>query len=69
MELADKQWEVIEPLIPEGLSGPNRKGRPRRNSREVLDAILWILRTGAPWKDLPDRYPPPQPATGDTRNG
>ncbi len=33
MELTDKQWEVIEPLIPEGLSGPNRKGRPRRNNR------------------------------------
>ena len=59
MELTDKQWEIIEPLIPEGLSGPGRKGRPRRDNREVLDALLWILRTGAPWKDLPERYPPP----------
>jgi len=60
MELTDTQWEVIKPLIPEGLSGPGRKGRPRRNNRDVVDGILWILRTGAPWKDLPDRYPPPQ---------
>ena len=58
MELTDKQWEIIEPLIPDGKNGPGRKGRPRRNNRDVLDAILWILRTGAPWKDLPDRYPP-----------
>ena len=57
MELSDKQWEIIEPLIPSGRSGSGLKGRPRQNCRDVLDAILWILRTGAPWRDLPDRYP------------
>ena len=36
------------------------RGRPWRDSRDVLNGILWILRTGAPWKDLPDRYPPYQ---------
>jgi transposase len=58
MELTDKQWELIEPLLPEGKSGPGKKGRPRRNDREILNGILWILRTGAPWKDIPGRYPP-----------
>ena len=35
-------------------------GRPWRDPRDVLNAILWVLRTGAPWADLPRRYPPPQ---------
>ncbi|WP_413790055.1 transposase [Leptospira santarosai] len=33
------------------------KGRPRTDARSILNGILWILRTGAQWKDLPDRYP------------
>jgi transposase len=36
------------------------RGRKPRDPREVLNGILWVLRTGAPWKDLPDRYPPHQ---------
>ena len=34
------------------------RGRPWRDLRDVLNGILWVMRTGAPWKDLPDRYPP-----------
>jgi transposase len=34
------------------------RGRPWRSSREVLNGIMWILRTGAQWADLPERYPP-----------
>lgn len=60
MELKDEQWSVLEPLIPVAPVREDGRGRPRRSSREILDAILWILRTGAPWKDLPDRYPPYQ---------
>ena len=53
--LTDKVWEKIEPLLPKLKS----RGRPWRSNRQVLDGILWILRTGAPWKDLPERYPSP----------
>jgi len=60
LELTDEQWQVLEPLILEPPRREDGKGRPRRNSREVLDGILWILRTGAQWADLPDRYPPYQ---------
>lgn len=54
--LSDEQWELIKPLLPEAGEKPNG-GRPRRNDREVLEGIFWILRTGAPWADLPREYP------------
>ena len=60
MDLTDKQWEVLEPLIPDPPRREDGRGRPWRDPREVLNGILWILRTGAPWKDLPERYPPYQ---------
>lgn len=55
VRLTDEQWEKIEPLLPELGS----RGRPWRDSREVLEGILWVLRTGARWKDLPKEYPSP----------
>ena len=58
MELSDKDWEIIEPLLDEPPS--DKPGRPWRGNREVLDAIFWVLRTGAPWRDLPEKYPPYQ---------
>jgi transposase len=42
---------LLPPLRP-------RTGRPARDHRTILDAILWVLRTGAPWRDLPERYGP-----------
>ena len=39
---------------------PDGKGRPWRDSRDVMNGIIWVLRTGAPWYDMPDRYPPYQ---------
>lgn len=52
--LTDQQWKLVEDLFPP----PARTGRPRRDRREVLDAVLWILRTGAPWRDLPADFGP-----------
>ena len=60
MDLTDEQWERIEPLFPMAKSGPGKRGRPAQPSRAILEAVLWIMRTGAPWHDLPSRYPPHQ---------
>ena len=60
MDLTDEQWTILQPLIPEPPRRPDGRGRPWRDAREVLHGVLWILRTGAPWQDLPERYPPYQ---------
>ena len=49
--LTDAEWSFFEPLVIE--TGPKR-GRPPADHRRVLDGILWIARTGAPWRDLPE---------------
>jgi transposase len=56
MDLTDEQWQVLEPLIGDMPRRADGRGRPWRSSREVLNGILWILRTGAQWHDLPERY-------------
>jgi transposase len=58
MKLTDAQWELLEPLFEIATEGG--RGRPRRDARGVLDGILWILKTGARWCDLPRQYPPYQ---------
>jgi transposase len=50
--LTDNQWAKIEPLLPKLKS----KGRPWADNRKVLEGILWVLRSGARWKDLPAHY-------------
>lgn len=52
-ELTDKAWREIEPLLPS-----NGRGRRWREHRQVINGILWKLRTGAPWRDMPERYGP-----------
>jgi transposase len=51
-ELRDDQWALIEPLLP----AHKGRGRPRADDRRTLNGILWILRSGARWKDLPPKY-------------
>jgi transposase len=54
-ELSDEQWEKLAPLLP-----PQKPhvGRPAHDHRLMVNGMLWILRTGAPWRDLPERYGP-----------
>lgn len=56
-DLTDAQWGILDGLIPEPLRRPDGRGRPWKDRRPVLNGILWVLRTGAPWSDLPERYP------------
>src|SRR3970040_92673 len=59
MDLSDAQWAILKPLLqPRGRS--EGRGRPWRDARAVLNGVLWVLRTGTPWHDLPSRYPPYQ---------
>ncbi len=52
-DLTDAQWERLRPLLP---PQKPRTGRPARDHRAVIDGILWVLRTGSPWRCLPERY-------------
>ncbi len=52
-DLTDFEWCAIEPLLLN-----KRRGVPRVNDRRVLNGIFWVLRSGAPWRDLPERYGP-----------
>jgi transposase len=54
-ELTDAQWAELAPLLPP--SKP-RTGKPNRDHRTLVNGILWKLRTGAPWRDVPERYGP-----------
>lgn len=56
-DLTDTQWEILDELIPEPPRREDGRGRPWKDRRAVLNGILWILRTGAPWADVPERYP------------
>src|SRR5262245_60097187 len=55
-ELTDKQWSLIAELFPVPQPSP-KGGRPARDARECFDGICWFLRSGARWKDMPDRFP------------
>ena len=55
-DLTDKEWAIIERLLP-GADG-RKNGRPREDDRRVLNGIFFTLRTGSPWRDLPERYGP-----------
>jgi len=52
--LSDDEWNRIADVFPK----PAATGRPRRDPRTTMDGILWILRTGSPWRDLPEEFGP-----------
>lgn len=54
-ELTAEQWLLVEPFV---LQNATRTGRPARDRRTLVNGIFWILHTGAPWRDLPERYGP-----------
>ena len=54
LRLSEEQWQRVESTVPRCKSG----GRPPRDRRTLLDGMLWILRTGAPWRDLPEEFGP-----------
>jgi len=54
-ELTDEQWALVEPHLPRSKA---RTGRPPSDRRTLLNGIFWILSTGAPWRDLPERFGP-----------
>ena len=58
MDLTDEQWAALESLVPAQERAPPgpRGGRPYLPARTVMNGAMWILRTGAPWADLPRRY-------------
>ncbi len=58
VRVTDAQWARIQPYLPKSVRSP-RGGRPRADDRACLEGILWVLRTGARWRDLPEAYPSP----------
>src|SRR5438445_2883544 len=51
--MSDRPWERVSPLLPPQQPAT---GRPNKDHRTVISGMLWLLRTGAPWRDLPERY-------------
>jgi transposase len=54
-ELTDAQWAELAPLLP---PTKPKTGKPNHDHRTLVNGILWKLRTGAPWRDVPERYGP-----------
>lgn len=56
MDLSNEQWRLVDTIIPADPVRADGRGRPWSDRRKALEGALWILRTGAPWQDLPPRY-------------
>ena len=54
-EVSDEQWEKLAPYFG---NKQGKMGRPQADNRKLFNGVLWVLRTGAPWRDLPDYYGP-----------
>ena len=62
MDFTNEQWQLVENILPEDPVREDGRGRPWSDRRKVFEGVLWILRTGARWQDLPPRYGPYQTA-------
>ena len=51
--ISDEHWARIQDLLP---GRPGQHGKPAKDNRLFVDAVLWVARTGAPWRDLPERF-------------
>ena len=51
-DLTDSEWHILNPLLPDR----GDRGPPISDKRRMVNGILWVLRTGAPWRDMPERY-------------
>jgi transposase len=69
IRLTDEQWERIRDHFPEEHIADGRPGRKPIASRRVLEAVLWILNTGAQWHMLPQSYPNYKTMIGRGRSG
>jgi transposase len=52
-EMTDREWTRLKLLLPK-----RRTGRPPKDHRMIINALLWLAKTGAPWRDLPERFGP-----------
>ena len=52
-DLSEAEWRLLEPRLP---PERGRKSRPAFDDRQIVNGILWRIRTGAPWRDLPEKY-------------
>ena len=56
-DLTETEWRILRDLLPiERASGERGRGRPPRDNRNIINGILWRLRTGTPWRDVPEKY-------------
>ena len=53
MHLSETEWSLIKRYIPISTNDPRKGGRPRQDARQVLEGIMWVLKTGARWRDMP----------------
>jgi transposase len=56
-DLSEVEWRILKVLLPvEREPGKRGRGRPPEDNRNIINGILWRLRTGAPWRDVPEKY-------------
>ena len=56
-DLSKVEWRILRVLLPvEREPGKRGRGRPPEDNRNIINGILWRLRTGAPWRDVPEKY-------------